>query len=50
MEGRATTYDFAAGADATDDGHWDTTAVGSIPTAPGSSRSAPRIRRAATAR
>jgi hypothetical protein len=31
VEGDATTYDFAPGASATHDGHWDTIAVGSIP-------------------
>jgi len=31
VEGDATTYDFAPGADATDDGRWDTVAVGSVP-------------------
>jgi hypothetical protein len=31
VEGEATTYDFAPGADASEDGRWDTEAVGSIP-------------------
>ena len=31
VEGEATTYDFAPGADAADDGRWDTVAVGSVP-------------------
>ena len=31
VEGDATTYDFAPGAEATDDGRWDTVAIGSIP-------------------
>ena len=31
VEGEATTYDFAPGADAADDGRWDTVAIGSVP-------------------
>jgi len=31
VEGNATTYDFAPGTDAADDGRWNTVAVGSVP-------------------
>ena len=31
VEGEATTYDFAPGTEATDDGRWNTVAVGSVP-------------------